>query len=49
MQLFNLNLAQPGQVEWLTIEPLYLMVRRKKLLGEEYHVIGTWYATPELD
>eukprot|EP00980_Cylindrotheca_fusiformis_P027848 scaffold22560_cov135-Cylindrotheca_fusiformis.AAC.59 len=40
----------PGQIEWLTIEPLYMMVRRKKLLlGEEYHVIGTWAAAPVLE
>ena len=39
----------PGQVEWLSMEPLYLMVRRQKLLGEEYHVIGTWSAIPLFD
>ena len=39
----------PGQVEWLSIEPRYLMVRRDKLLGEEYHVIGTWSVEPLLD
>jgi hypothetical protein len=39
----------PGQVEWLTIEPLFMMVRRKKLFSEEYHVVGTWFAAPKLE
>ena len=37
----------PGELEWLTIEPLFMMVRRTKFfVKEEYHVIGTWAATP---
>jgi len=37
----------PGEQEYLTIEPLFLMVRRMKFfVKEEYHVIGTWAATP---
>ena len=39
----------PGETECLTIEPLFLMVRRMKFfVKEEYHVIGTWAATPIL-
>eukprot|EP00535_Pseudo-nitzschia_heimii_P000656 CAMPEP_0197180170 /NCGR_PEP_ID=MMETSP1423-20130617/4871_1 /TAXON_ID=476441 /ORGANISM="Pseudo-nitzschia heimii, Strain UNC1101" /LENGTH=277 /DNA_ID=CAMNT_0042630201 /DNA_START=299 /DNA_END=1132 /DNA_ORIENTATION=+ len=37
----------PGESELLTIEPLFLMVRRMKFfVKEEYHVIGTWAAVP---
>lgn len=37
----------PGDAECLTIEPLFLMVRRMKLfVKEEFHVIGTWAADP---
>jgi hypothetical protein len=39
----------PGQVEWLSIEPGYLMVRRSNFLDEEYHVIGKWKAVPLFD
>lgn len=39
----------PGQVEWLSLEPRFLLVRRNKLLNEEYHVIGTWKAEPVFD
>jgi hypothetical protein len=45
----NLDLSEgpwPGQVEWLSIEPQLVLVRRPKLLGEEYHIVGTWSATP---
>ena len=40
----------PGQVEWLSLEPKMLLVRREKfLVGDEYHIIGTWTATPLLE
>ena len=39
----------PGQLEWLTMEPLFLMVRRQKLLSEEYDIVGTWSASPILE
>lgn len=40
----------PGEGERLTVEPLFLMVRRMKLfVKEEYHVIGTWAATPAVE
>merc|ERR1719343_1942134 len=39
----------PGEAEWLTVEPLFVMVRRMKFfVKEEYHVIGTWAAAPIL-
>lgn len=40
----------PGQIEWLSIEPRKLLVRREQfLVGDEYHIIGTWTATPLFD
>jgi hypothetical protein len=43
----------PGQIEWLSMEPRFLVVRRpsKNLIfgGDEFHVIGTWKAAPILD
>lgn len=39
----------PGQVQWLSIEPQYVMIRRKKIVGDEYHNVGTWTVSPVLD
>ena len=39
----------PGQLEWLSIEPGYLLVRRSRFLDEEYHVVGKWKAEPVFD
>jgi len=40
----------PGDVECITIEPLFLMVRRMKFfVKEEFHVVGTWAAAPILE
>lgn len=40
----------PGEAEWLTVEPLFLMVRRMKFfVKEEFHVIGTWAAAPIIE
>jgi hypothetical protein len=36
----------PGQEEWLSISPVYVAVKRKKMLGDEFHVIGNWKAEP---
>mmetsp|Transcript_20860 Transcript_20860/g.58000 ORF Transcript_20860/g.58000 Transcript_20860/m.58000 type:complete len:348 (-) Transcript_20860:663-1706(-) len=39
----------PGQIEWLSVEPLFAMVRRTKLFGgEEYNVVGTWSISPNI-
>jgi hypothetical protein len=40
----------PGAVEWLSLSksnPVFVV--RKQLLGEEFHVVGTWDAAPVLD
>ena len=39
----------PGQLEWLSLEPGYLLVRRSSFLEEEYHIIGKWKAEPIFD
>jgi hypothetical protein len=36
----------PGQEEWLSISPVYVAVKRKKMLGDEFHIIGNWKAEP---
>jgi hypothetical protein len=36
----------PGQEEWLSISPVYVAVKRKKMLGDEFHIIGSWKADP---
>jgi len=45
----DLNLQEgpwPGQIEWLTLEPKTLFVRRINFMKEEYHLVGTWNAEP---
>jgi hypothetical protein len=40
----------PGAVEWLSLSksnPVFVV--QKQLLGKEFHVVGTWDATPILD
>lgn len=38
----------PGAIEWLAIAPTSMMVKRRKAFLDEFHMIGTWEATPIL-